>query len=213
MNDHGSPATLVVDVRRDSRRLLTWRMTASQALTDPVDRGLRLVRIFHPRPADFGRLRPIDGGSMPQAARDLLDHRQHMTVAMERRHGGPVALRVVAERADGDPGDAAAGYAREILLLGPDGAVVQHGIVRLDLGAVDREVAVAIRAGKIPLGRILIGAGLLLEVQRVRLLEVEPGPHLQGLFGGASGPAWGRVAEISVNGRPAVELLEIVAPA
>jgi chorismate-pyruvate lyase len=136
-----------------------------------------------------------------------------MTVAMERRHGGPVGLRVVAELS-ADAGEAAGDwYAREILLLGPSGAVVQHGIVRIDLNAVGPAVAAAIRAGKIPLGRILIDAGLLLEVQRVGLVAVEPGPHLAALFAGATGPAYGRVAEIVVNGRPAVELLEIVAPA
>ena len=63
-----------------------------------------------------------------------------------------------------------------------------------------------------PLGRILIDAGLLLQVQRVALLEVMPGPHLRALFAGATGSTHGRVAEIVVNGRPAIELLEIVAP-
>jgi chorismate-pyruvate lyase len=134
-----------------------------------------------------------------------------MTVAMERRHGGPVGLRVVGERSADACGAAGNWYAREILLVGPHGSVVQHGIVRIDLDAVGPAVAAAIRAGRIPLGRILLAAGLLLEVQRVALLAVEPGPHLRALLGGATGSVYGRVAEIVVNGRPAVELLEIVA--
>jgi hypothetical protein len=158
---------------------------------------------------------------VPQPYRGLLDHSSHMTVAMERFHGGPVALRVVAT-ADGTAADPTA-YSREILLIGPAGTVVQHGIVRLDLRHVNDDVAAAIRAARVPLGRILIDAGLLRDVQRVQLLEVSPGPHLAALFAGAarSGPienaqpvgrTFGRVAEISLAGRPAVELLEIVAP-
>ncbi|MFN9367515.1 MAG: hypothetical protein ACK6CT_01925 [Planctomycetia bacterium] len=180
-----------------------------QASADAVGRGLRLVRIFHRDGDSFGRLRPIEAAAVPAAPRVLLDHRHHMTVAMERRHGGPVRLRVVAERAAVATG---AWYAREILLLGGDDAVVQHGIVRIDLATVKPDVAATIRAGRIPLGRILLAADLLLEVQRVELLEIEPGPHLRSLFADSAGPAYGRVAEIVVNGRPAVELLEIVPP-
>lgn len=188
------------------------RMTAPHAPVDSVDRGLRLVRIFHRPPERFGRLRPIAAADVPCGPRDLLDHSHHMTVAMERHHGGPVGLRVVAEATAGHAGRTESGYAREILLIGPDGRVVQLGIVRIDLAAVGTEVAAAIRAGRTPLGRILISAGLLLEVQRVELLAVELGPHTRTLFAGAAGPAYGRVAEIVVNGRPAIELLEIVAP-
>jgi hypothetical protein len=46
----------------------------------------------------------------------------------------------------------------------------------------------------------------------VNLLEIEPGPHLRGLVGGA-GRSFGRVAEIAVDGRPTIELLEIVVAA
>lgn len=187
-------------------------MTAQNAPADPLARGLRLVRLFHRRPEDFGRLRPITAAACPAEDRALLDHREHMTVAMERRYGGPLGLRVVAERAAGMGGDTGDWYAREILLLGPDDAVVQHGIVRMDLAAVAPDVAARIRAGRIPLGRVLIDAGLLMQVQRVALLEVAPGPHLRGLFPASAACVHGRVAEIVVNGRPAIELLEIVAP-
>jgi hypothetical protein len=64
------------------------------------------------------------------------------------------------------------------------------------------------------LGRILIDAGLLCDVQRIGLLEVAVGPHLATLLGiPEAAVAFGRVAEIRVGGALAVELLEIVAPA
>jgi hypothetical protein len=97
-------------------------------------------------PAAFGRFLPVAADAVPDVPRRLLDHRSHMTVAMERFHGGPVALRVVAER----PAAAGSGdrYAREILLVRGDGMVVQHGIVRIDLAAVPAQTAAAIRPAR-----------------------------------------------------------------
>lgn len=183
------------------------------AASPAVARAVDLVRAMHADPAAFGRIREVAADAVPDVPRRLLDHRSHMTVAMERFHGGPVALRVVAERpaATNEPGGR---YAREILLLRGDGTVVQHGIVRIDLDAVPEATAAAIRARRAPLGRILIDAGLLCDVQDVRLLEISMGPHLAELFGCAVGAlVYGRVAAICVAGVAAVELLEIAAPA
>jgi len=166
-----------------------------------------LVDLFCEGGRDFGSIEVVAPAAVPEPDRHLLDHHSHMTVAMERHHGCAVELRVVSER--GHAGPAADAYAREILLVRPDGAVVQHGIVRIDLGVLDRESAAAIRRHAAPLGRILMAAGLLCEVHHVELLRIEPGPHLRRLVGNAT-RLHGRVAEISVAGRPAIELLEIV---
>lgn len=175
---------------------------------DGVTRALDLVRVFHPDAVEFGRISPQAAESLPDGPRRLLDHRSHMTVAMERFHGGPVGLRVV-DRKD----DARGRYAREILLTDATGRVVQHGIVRIDLGRLPPDSAAAIRSERVPLGRILLAAGLLCDVHDVGLLGIAPGPHLESLFGGDSGQdTFGRVATIDLDGSPAVELLEIVAP-
>jgi hypothetical protein len=170
-----------------------------------VARGRDLVSLFHRDAASFGHLQCVAPEQVPDRARQLLDHRSHMTVAMERLHG-PVQLRVV------DRGEDASGrYAREILLLRADGMIVQHGIVRIDLRRLAAQTAAAIRSEAIPLGRILIDAGLLRDVHDVALLGITPGPHLRGLFG-SDQPTHGRVATIDLDGVPTVELLEIVAP-
>lgn len=176
----------------------------TRAAHNAAARATALVGLFVADPADFGTLAAVPADRVPEPFRSLLDHTSHMTVAMERHHGGPVSLRVVAESAG--PGDS---YAREILLDGPRGGVVQHGIVRIDLAAVDATTAARIRRRETPLGRILVEAGALCEVGDVRLLEVAPGPHLAGLVGPR--PTFGRVATISIAGRPAIELLEIAA--
>lgn len=173
------------------------------------------MTIFCPVTANFGRLRPVDPADVPPVPRGLLDHGSHMTVAMERHHGGAMTLRVVATAPESAADDGRGGlYAREILLLRSDGTVVQHGIVRIDLAAVPAATAAAIRDRRTPLGRILVDAGLLCDVQAVRLLEVAAGPHLSAVLGcRPEAVAFGRVAEIRVAGAAAVELLEIAAPA
>jgi len=194
-------------------------MRAETDSADPVARASVLAGDFWP-PADIAGMAAVEPAAVPEPVRGLLDHRSHMTVAMERFHATEVRLRIVAtiDRPD-VPG---AWYAREILLETPDGTVVQYGIVRIDLGAVDDGTARAIRDGRRPLGRILIDAGVLRDVHRVALLAIRPGAHLARLMRlaetpqGPASPAkslvYGRVAEILLNGRPAVHLLEIAAP-
>jgi chorismate-pyruvate lyase len=177
---------------------------------DAVARACELVGLFCPSIPSFGSIECVEAGAVPEPARQLLHHRSHMTVAMERHHACAVELRVVAERHHAGGGSDA--YAREILLVRPDGAVVQYGIVRIDLQALDRETAAAIRGHAAPLGRILVAAGLFCEVQQVALLRIEAGPHLRRLVG-ACDRVYGRVAAIAVDGSPTIELLEIVVPA
>lgn len=186
---------------------------SNPAAAAAVTRANDLVRLFSRPGPDFAVFREVSAAGVPEPARGLLDHTSHMTVAMERLHGTPLGLRVVARARDA--GGTNPWYAREILLLAPSGAVVQYGIVRIDLSHVDAATAAAVRGARLPLGRVLIDAGLLREVHAVALLEVEPGPRLAALFGpepAAPETTYGRVAEISLGGHPAVELLEILPP-
>ncbi|MFM8893123.1 MAG: hypothetical protein ACKOTB_16170 [Planctomycetia bacterium] len=196
-------------------------MATDDGRNEAAVRAADLVRLFH-EPRDFGRIRGVSASEVPQPARGLLDHRSHMTVAMENHHGGEVRLRVLATIESPPAGAKPSAYAREILLETQAGKVVQQGIVRIDLDQVAPATAADIRAAKRPLGRILIEAGMLRDVHDVRLVEIVPGPHLAAVFGlepeqNAVGKPpqalFGRVANIELDGRPAVELLEIVAPA
>lgn len=183
---------------------------------DAVARATALVGLFCSQ-TEFGAIRNVGAEQVPQPSRTLLDHRSHMTVAMERFYGCDVCLKIVATKTDGGVDFSANGwYAREILLETPAGVFVQYGIVRINLASLDEATAAEIRSAQRPLGRILIAAGILRDVNGVQLLEVLPGPHLRQLFvsddSAAAAPIYGRVANIQLNGRPAVELLEIVAP-
>lgn len=176
---------------------------------DAAARAAGLIGMFCGDLRLFGEILPVMAAAVPPAERSLLDHRSHMTVTMERHHGCSVDLQVLAERhADDSPGTL---YAREILLRRPDASVVQYGIVRIDFAVIDPAAAAAIRAKSAPLGRILVSAGLLCDVQGVELLRIEPGPYLRDRVGNV-GTMFGRVAEIAVDRRPAIELLEVVVP-
>jgi len=176
----------------------------------PEAQAVRLCGLFG-APDLVGTFRHVAADEVPQPHRTLLDHTRHMTATQERFHGGPVALEVLGSTAAGSS------YAREILLVGPHGRIVQHGVVRIDLAALPAAIAALVTEATTPLGRILAEAGLFCEIGEVHLLEVQPGPRLAEHAGRAR--TWGRVARIFVNTsippapthpRLAIELLEIV---
>jgi chorismate-pyruvate lyase len=150
----------------------------------------------------------VPGSAMPQPYRDLLVHDQHMTVTVEEFHGGPVDVRILDRRHDG------ATYARKILLvLQSSGRVVQFGIVHMDLNQCSNPVRRAIVAGDTPLGRVLINHNVLRTIEPTSYLKINPGPQQLAWFGMKTAtPLFGRLALIHCDGRPAVELLEVVAP-
>jgi hypothetical protein len=156
----------------------------------------------------LGEFEELAGGSLPTPYRDLLDHHAHMTVTVERFHGGPVDVQVL------DVHTTKTHYSRKITLTRQsDGGVVQFGLVRLCLDFLDPPVRAEIEAKTTPLGRVLIKHNVLREVQLISLWKVAAGEDLAKLFACDIGTVcYGRTALIYCNGVPAVELLEIVAP-
>ncbi|QDT15407.1 hypothetical protein [Alienimonas californiensis] len=155
----------------------------------------------------------VPRSAVPEPYRTLLDHHTHMTVTMERFHGGPVAVRVLDEKWD------AGKYCRKITLVreperpGEQERVVQFGFVRFDLSYLDPEPREEILGGEIPLGRVLIEHDVLREVDLGALLKLTAGPGLARHLGINEGDtAWGRLATIFTNGKPALDLLEVAAP-
>ncbi len=192
-----------------------------------------LIETFRPVET-FGTIRAIDSKNVPAPFSTLLAHHSHMTVAMEAFHGHSVALEVV--NVAPNQADEQTVYAREIVLRSPvfndkafgltsrsdtnqkkTNCVVQYGIVRIDTNRLPQEVVARIEDGGIPLGRILIEAGLHREVRCVCVFEVLPGPYFGELcFGSEKQPVprtFGRFATISISEQPVIELFEVVVPA
>ncbi|MFH5804540.1 hypothetical protein [Alienimonas sp. DA493] len=155
----------------------------------------------------------VPHSAVPEPYRTLLDHDAHMTVTMERFHGGPVAVRVLDEKWENGK------YCRKITLVreperpGETERTVQFGLVRFDLSYLDPEPREEILGGEIPLGRVLIEHDVLREVDLGALLKLTAGPGLARHLGVTEGETvWGRLATIFTNGKPALDLLEVAAP-
>src|SRR5205085_8432790 len=125
-----------------------------------------LYRLFPDSP-DVPRAEPVAAEDVPEPYRQLLVHTHHMTVTVERFYGEPVDVKVLACRRDGDE------YARKILLsLHATHAIVQFGLVRINLGVCPPAVKAEIVEGKTPLGRVLIRHDMLRRIEPVGYLKV-----------------------------------------
>jgi hypothetical protein len=177
----------------------------SMSLSGPDLR--ELFSIFRPV-EELPRCEVIPADEVPEPYRTLLVHEHHMTVTVEAHHGDLVNVQILDRRHEDDL------YARKILLtLQKSGKVVQFGIVRVNLSYCSEPVRAEIVSGKTPFGRILINHNVLRRIEPTAYLRIEPGPIMMGWFGmNASRPVYGRLAYIHCDGRPAVELLEVVAP-
>ncbi len=170
--------------------------------------SLTLMDLF-PSADHRPRMELVAAAEVPPPYRELLVHTHHMTVTLEAFHRGPVNLQVLGTMQSED------WYARRILLRRhDDDEVVQFGIARIRLSYCLPQVRDAILAGRIPLGRILIEQDVLRNVVPVAFLRVMPGPAMADWFGKQRGlfVTYGRLGAIHLDERPAVEVLEIVAP-
>jgi chorismate-pyruvate lyase len=160
---------------------------------------------FFPSLSELGEFAVAAPEQMPEAYRSLLAHDDHMTVTVEAFHSCLVNVRVLREQRDGDV------YSRSSLLAcQATGKVVQFGIMRINLNHLAPPVRQEILDGATPLGRVLIRHNVLRHVELHRLWSVDPSPLLRDYLQLDPGaPLYGRSARIVVEGRPAVELLEI----
>ncbi|MDA8745888.1 hypothetical protein N9N28_14765 [Rubripirellula amarantea] len=165
-----------------------------------------LVHLFVPGVEQLGDFTPVGEQDLPTGYAALLAHHDHMTVTLEAYHESLVAVQVVEERAE------PAWYARQSLLARhSDRAVVQYGIMRIDLTGLPARVRECIETHAAPLGRILIKNNLLRHVELRALWRIEVGEQLATPLGIAVGEViYGRSAAIHLSGNRAVDLLEIV---
>jgi hypothetical protein len=170
---------------------------------------LRTLYALFPPVDDPPEYEIVPADEVPPPYHGLLVHEHHMTVTLEDHHGDQVDVSILARNHQGES------YARKILLaLHGSGRVVQFGIMRIHLNYCGEDVRREIVAGQTPLGRILIEHDVLRRIEPTAFLRVIPGRAMMEWFGlTRPRPTYGRLAYIHCNGYPAVELLEIVAPA
>lgn len=161
-----------------------------------------------PGPDDRPTAAEVPADAVPEPYHRLLVHTHHMTVTVEEFYGCPVDVRVLACRQSGNE------YARKILLsLRDGGRVVQFGLVRIDLGVCPPAVRDAIVEGKTPLGRVLIEHDMLRRIEPTAFLRCRLSGRMAGWFDATPGAeTYGRLGVIYTGDRPAVEVLEVLAP-
>lgn len=176
------------------------------SLEDP-SKILRLLLAFFGE-SRLPRCREISPDEVPAPFHALLVHDNHMTVTLEEYFGQRVVVMPYKVQRVGEL------YGRKLdLLLEGDGRVVMTGAMIFNLGTVNAEVGELILAQKTPLGRILIEHGILRRISGGTYLRIESDDPLAARFGVPDpGPCFGRLATIFCDGKPAVDLLEIVTP-
>jgi chorismate-pyruvate lyase len=165
----------------------------------------RLAGLFYNGLDVLGRFEPVLVEALSDDYRTLLAHHDHMTVALEAFHNSLVDVRALAEWHDD------ASYARcSLLSRQSDGAIVQFGIMRIWLADLPAAARDEITGKKAPLGRVLIRHNVLREVELITLWRITPAAELQRHLQLANtAPIFGRTAQILVEERPTVQLLEI----
>ena len=168
----------------------------------------QLLDQFYGRPPGYQQLGDFESvAEVPPPYDALLNHHKHMTVTVESHYGEPVDV-VVHQTGRTDNW-----YSREITLVTTQSRrIVQYGIVRLNIDALETEVWRQIESQQTPLGRVLIQHNVLREVELCELWRINAGPCLAALLRQSIGETvYGRTALIHCDGEPAIELLEIVA--
>jgi hypothetical protein len=157
---------------------------------------------------DFSQVTIVPPSWVPEPYRKMLVHHVHMTVTVEEHYQQPVSIQVLASRRVGES------YGRETLLqIGQTGQTVQFGAVRIDLTCCSAAVRSAILEEHTPLGRVLIENNVLRRIEPTAFLQIIPGPKVASWFG-LTRPetCYGRLGVIFCDDRPAIAVLEILAP-
>jgi hypothetical protein len=145
--------------------------------------------------------------AVPTPYHGLLVHEHHMTVTVEAYHGDMVDVRVLSRHI------AASHYSRKIVLeLRTSRQRVLFGIVRVNLDYCSVPVCAEILGEKTPFGRVLIKHNVMRRIEPTEFMRIEPGPRQLAWFNLTEPqPLYGRLAYIHCDGKPAVELFEVVA--
>ncbi|MCU0939094.1 MAG: hypothetical protein MUC86_08090 [Burkholderiaceae bacterium] len=193
----------------DSARRADTAQAPRQRSAPSID-AAKIVRLML---AFFGdsevpQARTLAAEALPAPYRPLLAHAGHMTEVLERHHGGALRVAPYRIRREGDI------YGRRIDLFaaGVDDPVMT-GIMIFNLALVAPTVRDEIVSAQSPLGEILIRHRILRRVVPDAFLAFDATDPLVARFGKAANqPAYGRLATIDCDQRPAVDLLEIVRP-
>ena len=166
----------------------------------------RVAELFYDSLDALGTFESVQASDLPDDAHALLAHNNHMTVTLEAFHNSLVDVEIIAEQ------EVDAFYAREVLLRRQsEQGIVQFGIMRVWLTDMAATAERDLRQRKQPLGRVLIDHNVFRQVELMNLWRIQLAEHVFKYLGRPdTGEVFGRTAQILVDERPTVQLLEIV---
>ena len=182
---------------------------AAEGTSPPLASALDLLR---ERCAVAGktdlRIQPLPPDAVPQPYRTLLVHSRDMTPTLERFHRHPLGLRALWRGRHGSL------YLREVVLVLPDGAVVEYGAIRIDLTWFEAKAREQILAERLPLGRILQENGIAHLGWPQGFYRVEPNAYVEGRLGTTHAPVLYGRRNVLLNGtrRLLADVIEILPP-
>lgn len=180
-------------------------LTVSSA---PDPEGGMIFSAWWPRPA----LEVIPASALPQPYRGLLDHQNDMTSTLEKFHGEPLVLRVLARRQVGSI------LSRRVVLVGEESErPVEFGAIRIDLESFPVAARELICEGRRPLGALLAEFEIPYRSRPKLFLKVKTDAEIESTLGiGANGSSphlFGREnALLTPSGRMLAEVVEILPP-
>ena len=175
----------------------------------PAIEPLRELRLLY---AFFGdsalpEIERVDAVDVPEPYHKLLVHRHHMTVTLEKYHGKPVTVVPWRVQRNGDI------YGRKLDLIVEPGEIVMTGVMLINFGFCSKAVQEEVVSETAPLGRILIKHNVMRRIDATAFVRLPAEDALVQRFKLSNPqPAYGRLATIYCNEKPAIDLLEIVAP-
>jgi chorismate-pyruvate lyase len=130
-----------------------------------------------------------------------------MTVTLEKYHGKPVTVVPWRVQRNGDI------YGRKLDLIVEPGKIVMTGVMLINFGFCSKAVQEEVVSETAPLGRILIKHNVMRRIDATAFVRLPAEDALVQRFKLSNPqPAYGRLATIYCDEKPAIDLLEIVAP-
>jgi hypothetical protein len=165
-------------------------MAAQGAQLVPLDMAYAALSV---RPPEWRRL---DWRAVPERYQALLNHRESMTVVLERHYRDRLLVRPLWTCSRNGT------YSRQVMLVREHGGQpVEMGAINLQVGALSPEVREAIASERLPLGRILTAAYSSYTTRPIFFFSITPDPAMMSWFGmSVSSELYGRYAALIVGG-------------
>jgi chorismate-pyruvate lyase len=182
---------------------------ARDAARDPAALLHPLADLYRAARLALPRVEAVVPAALPPPWRALLARRGALTPRLERHHGGPIALRVLARRRRRGV------YTRQVLLVrAGDARAVGLGAIEVRLAGLAPGTRARLLAERVPLGRLVDQEGRRFSFRSGPLLRVRPDALIGGALGAAGGRwLYGRRSTL-VDGRAraVAEIVEVLAP-